>query len=150
MSFEKRSLLITVEQLYSKAANLLANKLLWFSIPVEEYTKKIVHQLKQLIANSKNLFLSNKLFRTKNRNITGFFGKNNPLSNKTITTGNSEMDTNNFPDNHNITTMQINYENREKGKFSMNQSENINNRNIHHEFDRNYDTNTEVFKITHR
>lgn len=53
MSFEKRSLLITVDHFYFKVVILPKNKHTWFSAPIEEYAKNTAQQLKQLTASSK-------------------------------------------------------------------------------------------------
>ena len=57
------------------------------------------------------------------------------------------MNTNYLSNNNNMTTIQINYENRKERKFPNNGSENNNNENMRNRFNQN-NTNTEVFKTS--
>jgi len=76
MSLEKRSLLITIEFFYSKAEILPVDLKIWFKSSIEEFKKYPVNRLKQLIANTKNLFKINKKNNNYDSNkITDYFLK---------------------------------------------------------------------------
>ena len=93
ISFHKRSLLITVDHFLSKMERLPLSKQKWFLDSKEEYEPLSVKQLTQWITNTKILFKSNTSYKTNNRKITEYFGKDsarnnnispNITSNKTI------------------------------------------------------------------
>ena len=85
ISFHTRSLLITVEHFLSKMESLPLSKQKWFSDSKEEYQQLSVKQLTQWITNTKTLFKSNRSYKTNNRKITEYFGKDSTKNNNIST-----------------------------------------------------------------
>ena len=81
ISFHKRPLLITVNHFLSKMESLSLSKQKWCLDSKEEYQLLSVKQLTQWITNTKILFKSNRSYKTNNRKITEYFGRDSARNN---------------------------------------------------------------------
>ena len=70
MSHDKRSLLIINECFYSRSKSLSVDQKSWFNYSIDEFKKLPVRNLKQCIANTKNLFILNKTNNNYGKQIT--------------------------------------------------------------------------------
>ena len=118
MSIEKKSMLITIEFVYSKAEILPVNLKIWFQSSLEEFKKYNVKRLKQWIANTKKLFKIHK----KNHNydfnkITEYFVRIGETTKKQLhKTSNFPLPNNNVPD---YTPSQKQYISKNSAKFQF-------------------------------
>ena len=121
----EKSLLITIEFVYSKAEILPVDLKNWFQSSIEEYKKYTVKGLKQWIANTKKLFKINKKNHNYDSNkITDYFLKIGETTEKQINRNkNLPLRNNDLPDS-NVNTTFKNYEvaNSKKQSITNNSS----------------------------